>query len=40
MTGEQKITIEHRRRRAVVYVRQSSEKQVKQNLESQRLIPS
>lgn len=37
MTGEQKITMEHRHRRAVVYVRQSSEQQVKQNLESQRL---
>src|SRR5437773_1538863 len=37
MNGEQKITPEHQRRRAVIYVRQSSEGQVRNNLESQQL---
>jgi DNA invertase Pin-like site-specific DNA recombinase len=37
MNGEQKITAEHLARRAVVYLRQSSEGQVRNNLESQRL---
>jgi len=37
MNGEQKITPEHQRRRAVIYVRQSSDGQVKNNLESQQL---
>jgi DNA invertase Pin-like site-specific DNA recombinase len=37
MNGEQKITAEHRSRRAVVYLRQSSEGQVRNNLESQHL---
>lgn len=37
MTTEPKITPEHLRRRAVVYVRQSSEGQVKHHLESQHL---
>jgi hypothetical protein len=37
MNGEQKITPEHLRRRAVIYVRQSSEGQVRHNLESQQL---
>lgn len=37
MNGEQKITAEHLSRRAVVYLRQSSEGQVRHNLESQRL---
>ena len=37
MSGEQKITAEHLSRRAVVYLRQSSEGQVKNNLESQQL---
>jgi len=37
MNGEQKVTPEHLARRAVVYLRQSSEGQVKNNLESQRL---
>jgi DNA invertase Pin-like site-specific DNA recombinase len=37
MTGEQKITAAHLARRAVVYLRQSSEGQVRHNLESQRL---
>jgi len=37
MTGEPKITPEHLRRRAVVYLRQSSEGQVKHHLESQHL---
>src|ERR1700692_4394906 len=32
-----KITPEHLARKAIVYLRQSSEKQVRQNLESQRL---
>ena len=32
-----KIRPEHLARRAIVYLRQSSEKQVRQNLESQRL---
>lgn len=32
-----KITADHVRRRAIVYVRQSSEHQVRHNLESQRL---
>ncbi len=36
-TGDPKITPEHRRRRAVVYLRQSSEGQVKHHLESQQL---
>lgn len=37
MKGEQNITPEHLRRRAVIYLRQSSEGQVRNNLESQRL---
>lgn len=37
MNGEQKITSEHLSHKAVVYLRQSSEGQVKNNLESQRL---
>ncbi len=37
MNGEQKITAEHLRRTAVVYLRQSSEGQVRNNLESQQL---
>ena len=37
MNGEQKITAAHRSRRAVVYLRQSSEGQVRNNLESQDL---
>jgi len=37
MNGEQKVTPEHLARRAIVYLRQSSEAQVKNNLESQRL---
>jgi DNA invertase Pin-like site-specific DNA recombinase len=37
MNGKQTITSEHLRRKAVVYLRQSSERQVRQNLESQRL---
>ena len=37
MNGEQKITPAHLRRRAVIYVRQSSDGQVKHNLESQQL---
>jgi DNA invertase Pin-like site-specific DNA recombinase len=37
MNGEQKVTPEHLARRAVVYLRQSSEGQVRNNLESQRL---
>lgn len=37
MNGKQKITPEHLRRRAVVYLRQSSDSQVQNNLESQRL---
>ncbi|MGH2348390.1 MAG: recombinase family protein [bacterium] len=37
MNGEQKITAEHRSRRAVVYLRQSSDGQVRHNLESQHL---
>lgn len=37
MNGEQKITPGHQRRRAVIYVRQSSDGQVKNNLESQQL---
>lgn len=37
MNGEQKITPEHRRRRAVIYVRQSSPGQVRNNRESQQL---
>ncbi len=37
MNGEQKITPEHLSRKAFVYLRQSSEGQVKNNLESQRL---
>jgi DNA invertase Pin-like site-specific DNA recombinase len=37
MNGDQKITAEHRSRRAVVYLRQSSEGQVRNNLESQHL---
>lgn len=37
MTGEQKITPDHLRRRAVIYLRQSSEGQVRNNLESQQL---
>jgi DNA invertase Pin-like site-specific DNA recombinase len=37
MNDEPKITAEHRRRRAVVYLRQSSEGQVKHHVESQHL---
>jgi DNA invertase Pin-like site-specific DNA recombinase len=37
MIGEQKITPEHLSRRAVVYLRQSSEGQARNNLESQHL---
>ncbi|MBI3046843.1 MAG: recombinase family protein [Acidobacteria bacterium] len=37
MNGEQKLTAEHLRRRAIVYLRQSSAGQVKNNLESQKL---
>src|SRR3990172_10717910 len=37
MNGEQKLTPEHLARRAVVYLRQSSEGQVRNNLESQQL---
>ena len=37
MNGEQKITPEHLSRRAIVYLRQSSDGQVKNNLESQHL---
>jgi len=37
INGEQKITAAHRSRRAVVYLRQSSEGQVRHNRESQRL---
>jgi DNA invertase Pin-like site-specific DNA recombinase len=37
MNGEQKITAEHLSRRAIVYLRQSSDAQVKNNLESQHL---
>lgn len=37
MNGDPRITPEHLRRRAVIYVRQSSEGQVKNNLESQQL---
>jgi DNA invertase Pin-like site-specific DNA recombinase len=37
MIGEQKITPEHLSRRAVVYLRQSSEGQVKNNFESRQL---
>jgi DNA invertase Pin-like site-specific DNA recombinase len=37
MTGEQKITPAHLRHKAVIYVRQSSDGQVKNNLESQQL---
>jgi len=37
MNGEQKITPEHVRRRAVIYLRQSSEGQVRNNIESQQL---
>jgi DNA invertase Pin-like site-specific DNA recombinase len=37
MNGEQKITPEHLSRKAIVYLRQSSDGQVKNNLESQRL---
>jgi DNA invertase Pin-like site-specific DNA recombinase len=37
MIGEQKITSEHLARKAIVYLRQSSEGQVRNNLESQRL---
>ena len=37
MSSEQKITKEHLARKAIVYLRQSSEKQVRNNLESQRL---
>jgi DNA invertase Pin-like site-specific DNA recombinase len=37
MNGEQKITVEHLSRRAIVYLRQSSPGQVRNNLESQRL---
>ena len=37
MKGEQKLTDEHLARKAVVYLRQSSEGQVKNNVESQEL---
>jgi len=37
MNGDQKITPGHLQRRAVIYVRQSSDGQVKHNLESQQL---
>jgi len=37
MSGEEKITPQHRSRKAVIYLRQSSEGQVRNNLESQRL---
>jgi DNA invertase Pin-like site-specific DNA recombinase len=37
MNGEQKITPEHLRRKAIIYLRQSSEGQVRNNLESQQL---
>ncbi|MGH9160541.1 MAG: recombinase family protein [Vicinamibacteraceae bacterium] len=37
MNGEPKITPEHLRRRAIIYLRQSSEGQVRNNLESQQL---
>lgn len=37
MNGEQKINAEHLLRRAIVYLRQSSEGQVRHNLESQQL---
>ncbi|MBE7484126.1 MAG: recombinase family protein [Polyangiaceae bacterium] len=37
MNGDQKITAEHLSRRAIVYLRQSSEGQVRNNLESQKL---
>lgn len=37
MNGEQKITPEHLSRKAIVYLRQSSDGQVKNNLESQQL---
>lgn len=37
MNGEPKITPEHLRRRALIYLRQSSEGQVRNNLESQQL---
>src|SRR5438132_7976937 len=37
MTGEQKLTPEHLSRRAVIYLRQSSEGQVRNNVESQKL---
>ena len=35
--GSLKITLAHRARKAVVYLRQSSLKQVRENVESQRL---
>jgi hypothetical protein len=37
MNGEQKIALAHLRRRAVIYVRESSDDQVKHHLESQQL---
>lgn len=37
MTGEQKITAQHLARKAFVYLRQSSEGQVRHNMESQKL---
>jgi DNA invertase Pin-like site-specific DNA recombinase len=37
MSTEHKVTDEHRARRAIVYLRQSSDGQVRNNLESQRL---
>lgn len=37
MNGEQKITPQHLSRRAIIYLRQSSEGQVRNNLESQRM---
>ena len=37
MSSEQRITKEHLARKAIVYLRQSSEKQVRNNLQSHRL---
>ncbi|PYR98469.1 MAG: hypothetical protein DMG15_19125 [Acidobacteria bacterium] len=37
MNGDQKITSEHGSRKAVIYLRQSSEGQVRNNIESQQL---
>ena len=38
MTADQRITPEHRSRRAVVYLRQSSQEQVRNNKESPDLL--